>query len=170
MGEVSSDGVTSMLPSPLLEAGVSGMGSELKGLLKVLYTSRKVLVQGEYFIDRINRTGGLKAYTAHGGYVQGSWLLCGEGFEYDAMYAIPGRPSSAKAVELVARFNYTDLNDGRSGVFGGQEKDFSLGVNWYLNKYIGVKLGGSYVWVGDHCNSFYNKDFFIAQARLQYIF
>lgn len=170
VGEVSSDGVTSMLPSPLLEAEVSAMGSELKGLLEVLYTLKKTLVQGEYFIDRINRTGGLAAYTAHGGYVQGSWLLRGEGFGYDAMYGIPGRPSSAKAVELVARFNYTDLNDGGSGVFGGEEKDLSLGVNWYLNKYLGVKFGGSYVWVGDHCNSFYDKDFFIAQARLQYIF
>lgn len=170
VGEVSSDGVTSMLPSPLLEAEVSGMGCELKGLVEVLYTSRKTLVQGEYFIDRINRTGELKAYTAHGGYVQGSWLLRGEGFEYDAMYGIPGRPSSDKAVELVARFDYTDLNDSRSRIYGGEEKDLSIGVNWYLNKYLGLKFGGSYVWVGKHCGDLYDKDFFLVQARLQYIF
>lgn len=34
----------------------------------------------------------------------------------------------------------------------------------------GLKLNGSYVWKGDHCNSFYDKDFFLAQARIQYIF
>ncbi len=170
VGEVTSDGVTSMLPSPLLDAEVGGMGCEMKGLLELLYTSRKVLLQGEYFVDRMNRTGGLAAYAAHGGYVQGSWLIAGEGFDYDAMYGIPGRPLSGKAVELVARFNYTNLNDSGSSIYGGEEKDLSLGVNFYLNRYIGVKFGGSYVWVGDHCGSFYDKDFFIAQARVQYIF
>lgn len=170
VGTISSAGVTAMLPASLLEAEVSDMGSEVKGLVEALYTSRKVLLQGEYFVDRMNRRGGLPAYVAHGGYVQGSYLIRGEGFDYDAVYGIPGRPLSPKAVELVARFNYTDMNDGSSGISGGEEKDLSLGVNWYLNKYIGLKLNGSYVWVGDHCNSFYDKDFFIAQARIQYVF
>lgn len=170
VGSIESAGVTDMLPEPLLAAEVSGMGTEVKALVEALYTSRKMLLQGEYFFDRMNRSGGLKAYKSHGGYVQGSWLVKGEDFEYDAMYGIPGRPSSAKAVELVARFNYTDLNHDGSGIYGGQEKDLSLGVNWYLNKYLGFKFSGSYVWTGSHCNSFYDKDLFIAQARLQYIF
>lgn len=169
-GSISSAGVTSMLPSPLLEAEITHMGSEVKGLLEVLHTTRKTLLQGEYFLDRMNRAGGNEAYLAHGGYVQGSCLLRGEGFEYDAMYGIPGRPSSAQAVELVARFNYTNLNDSKSGIYGGEEKDLSLGVNWYLNQYLGLKFNGSYVWRGDHCNGFYDKNFFLAQARLQYIF
>lgn len=94
----------------------------------------------------------------------------GEGFDYDEMYAIPGRPLSDKAVELVARFNYTNLNDDKSGIYGGEEKALSLGVNWYLNKYLGMKFNGSYVWVGDHCDSFYDKNFLLFQARVQYIF
>lgn len=145
MGNVSSDGVTSMFPSPLLEAEIDNMGTELKGLLEALYTSRKVLLQGECFVDRLNRSGGLRHYLAHGGYAQGSYLIVGEGFDYDEMYAIPGRPLSDKAVELVVRFNYTNLNDGKSGIYGGEEKDLSVGVNWYLNKYLGVKFNGSYV-------------------------
>lgn len=169
-GSLESAGVTSMFGEALVGAEIDHAGTELKGLLEVLYTSRKVLLQGEYFYDRMNRTDGLEAYRAHGGYVQGSWLLVGEGFEYDAMYGIPGRPSTDKAIELVARFNYANLNDGKSGIYGGVEKDLSLGVNFYLNKYIGFKVNGSYVFVGDHCGSFYGKDFFIAQARLQYIF
>lgn len=170
MGNVSSDGVTSMFPSPLLEAEIDNMGTELKGLLEALYTSRKVLLQAESFVDRLNRSGGLRHYLAYGGYAQGSYLIVGEGFDYDEMYAIPGRPLSGKAVELVARFNYTNLNDGKSGIYGGEEKDLSLGVNWYLNKYLGMKFNGSYVWVGDHCDSFYDKNFFLFQARIQYIF
>ena len=165
-----SAGVTSMFPEELLGAEIEGMGSQLKALAEVLYTSRKVLLQGEYFYDRINRTGGRQAYNAHGGYLQGSCLIVGEGFDYDAMYGIPGRPLSDRAVELTVRFNYTDLNDGKSGICGGEEKDLSLGVNFYLNKYVGLKFNASYVWVGAGCNSFYDKDFFLAQARIQYIF
>ena len=118
----------------------------------------------------MNRTGGKPAYNAHGGYIQGSYLIKGERFNYDSMYGVPGRPSSEKAIELVARFNYTDLNDDKSGIFGGEGKDLSVGVNFYLNKYVGVKFNGSYVWVGEGCNSFYDKDFFLAQARVQYVF
>ena len=170
VGAIESAGVTSMFGEALLGAEVDNMGSELKGLVEVLYTTRKTLLQCEFFYDRMNRAGGLSAYRAYGGYVQGSWLLSGEGFEYDAVYGIPGRPSTGKAIELTARFNYTNLNDGESRIYGGEEKDLSLGVNFYLNKYLGFKLNGSYVWVGDHCGSFYGKDFFLAQARLQYIF
>lgn len=86
------------------------------------------------------------------------------------MYGVPGRPVTPQAIELVARFNYTDLNDGSAGIMGGEEKDLSVGVNFYLNQYFGVKLNGSYVWVGDHCNEFYRENFFLAQLRLQYIF
>ena len=45
-------------------------------------------------------------------------------------------------------------------VFRREEKDLSLGINFYLNRYLGIKINGSYVWVGNFCNSFYQKNFF----------
>lgn len=169
-GSMSSVGVTSMFPASLLEAEVPDMGTEVKGLVELLYTAPRFMLQSEYFFDRMNRNSGQKPYRAHGGYIQGGFLLKGRGFGYDALYGVPGRPLTPQAIELVARFNYTDMNDSRSGIFGGEEKDLSLGVNFYLNRYLGVKLNGSYVWVGDHCNEFYQKNFFLAQLRLQYAF
>ena len=62
------------------------------------------------------------------------------------------------------------MNDERSGILGGEEKDLSLGINFYLNRYLGIKINGSYVWVGKFCNSFYQKNFFLSQLRLQYVF
>ena len=85
-------------------------------------------------------------------------------------YSIPGRPGSKQAIELTARFNYTNLNDGRAGIMGGRESDVSLGANFYLNEYLAVKLNGSYVLVGEHCNEFYKKNLFLGQLRVQYIF
>lgn len=167
---IRSEGVTSMLPCPMLETDITNMGSEIKGVAEMLYMSEKIMIQGEYFRNRFNRTGGNRAYSPHGGYIQCGLLLKGKGFDYDEIYGIPGRPSSDKAVELVARFNYTDMNDMASDILGGEEKDVSVGLNLYLNKYIGIKINGSYVWVGNHCNNFYQGNFFFAQTRLQYIF
>lgn len=169
-GAIRSAGITSMFPSPLLEASIPAMGTEVKGVIEALYTTPRFMVQAEYFFERMNRTDAGKAYCPHGGYIQGGFLLKGRGFGYDAAYGIPCRPITPQAIELVARINYTDLNDNRALIFGGQETDFSVGVNLYLNKYVGIKVNGSYVRVGEHCTDFYRKNLFLGQARLQYIF
>ena len=166
---VANDGVTSMFPNPLMEVTVDHLDTELKGLCEVLYMAPRFMAQGEYFFNRLNRTEG-GAYRPQGGYVQAGFLLKGRGFAYDGMYAIPGRPVSPKAIELTARFNYTDLNDADAGLMGGKESDLSLGLNFYLNEYLAVKLNGSYVFVGSHCNSFYQDDLILGQLRLQYVF
>lgn len=166
---VESYGVTSMFSTPMLKAEVENMGTELKGSIEALYMAPRWMIQAEYYLNRLNRTDGGGAYRPHGGYVQGSVLLKGRGFAYDYGYAVPGRPVSASAIELTARFNRTDMNDSQAGIYGGEEKDISLGVNVYLNRYLGVKLNGSYVWTGRHCDRFYDKDFFLVQMRVQYV-
>ena len=55
-------------------------------------------------------------------------------------------------------------------MYGGEETDLSIGINYYFNKYFGIKLNCNYVHSGKHCNDFYRKDFIIPQARVQYIF
>ena len=168
---VESDGVTSLFGTPLLQAVVPLAGAELKGLVELLVARPRFRVQAEYFFDRFERRGhGAKAFLAHGGYAQASFLPWGRGFAYDADYAIPGRPASERAVELVARVDHTDLNDSRAAVFGGGEVDFSMGVNCYFNRYVAAKFSGSYVWVGSHCGDFYRRNLFITQLRLQYVF
>lgn len=169
-GEIESAGVTSIFPAPLLEAEISNKGTEMKGVIEALYTIPRFTLQAEYYFDRFNRTGEKHAFRRHGGYIQGGFLVKGRGFGYDAMYGIPERPVSPQTIEQVTRFNYTNLNDDKAGIRGGEEKDLSLGVIFYLNRYLGVKVNGSYVWIGKHCNNFYKKDFFLVQARLQYIF
>lgn len=170
VGSLSSDGITTLFDIPLLEASIPDMGSEVKGLLELLCLGSRAMLQAEYYADRMNRTGGNPAYRAHGGYVLGGFLLKGRHFEYDAKTAVPGRPISPRALLLTARLDYADANDSRAGIYGGRTADVSLGISYYLNRYIGFKLNGSYVWVDGHCNEFYQKDFFLAQMRVQYIF
>ena len=169
-GSFSSKGVTSLFNETMLNAEIPGIRQKMRGVAEFLFTNQKWLFQGEYFYNRVHyRKDGAKAvYNPFGGYVQTSFLAIGEGFQYDAANALAGRPASDKALELVARYNYTQMN--RSGIMGGEEHDLSIGANFYLNKYLGIKLNGSYVWTGEHCNNFYQKDFFLVQARLQYVF
>lgn len=167
---LESAGVTSMFPEPLLGVEIPNKGTEAKAVMEVLYMVPRFMLQTEYYFAQLNRTGGGHAFRPHGGYIQGGILVKGCGFGYDAIYAIPERPVSPQAIELVARFNYTNLNDAKVKIRAGEEKDLSLGINFYLNKYLAIKINGSYVWVGEHCNSFYQKDFFLAQVRMQYIF
>lgn len=166
---VTNVGVTSMFASPLMQADVDHLGTELKGVFEMLYTSPRFMVQGEYFLNRLNRTSG-GTYRPQGGYVQAGFLAKGSGFDYDNAYALAGRPSSKQAIEIVARYNFTNLNDRRASVFGGSESDWSLGVNFYLNEYLAFKVNGSYVHVGKHCHDFYAKHLLLGQMRVQYIF
>lgn len=165
-----SVGVSAMLPEPMLEADIEDAGEEFKWAVEFLFNSARFMVQAEYYFDRFNRTGGEKAFFSHGGYAQAGFLIIGRGYVYDDVFGIPCRPLSNRALELALRVNYTDLNDVSAGVTGGEETDLSLALNFYINKYFAVKVNGSYVWTGSHCNAFYRGNYFIAQARVQYVF
>lgn len=167
---IKSDGVTSLFDTPLIETTLKNPGAEYRSILELLLTGSRYLIQGEYFLNSYRLDGRQVAFRPHGGYLQGSYLIIGRGFQYDQAYAIPGRPSSDRALEMTVRYNYTNLDDTKAGIYGGKESDLSLGANLYLNKYIGIKLSASYVFTGKNCNSFYTNNLFIGQMRLQYVF
>lgn len=167
---VSSVGITSLFGENAVEAVVNNAGMELKGLIEFLFSGRKFIFQGEYFADSFESLDDNRYILFHGGYVQAGFLLYGEFFSYDSDYAVPSRPVSDRALELVARINYTDLDDGRTGVYGGVESDCSLGLNFYLNRYFAVKLNFGALFPNDNGNPFYSSPLFMGQLRLQYVF
>lgn len=170
VGSISSDGVTTLFDMPIVEISIPHMGTEVKGLLELFCLTPRLLFQAEYYADRINRTGCRKAFRTHGGYALCGFLLKGRHFEYDVRSAVSGRPLSPQALLLTARLDYMDANDPKAGIYGGRITNLTLGVSYYLNRYFGIKLNGSYVWTDQHCNDFYRKDLFLVQTRVQYIF
>ena len=92
----------------------------------------------------MKRRNALADYTGQGGYAQCSWLLIENTYDYDAAPACPSRPIG-RALELCGRFNIVDMNDRTAEVLGGAQKDLSLGLNYYINKHIGIKVNYSYV-------------------------
>ena len=167
---ISSCGVTSLFGEDLLSAEVTDSKLQVKSLVEFLAYHRKFLFQTEYMRTDVRRYNALPTYSAQGAYIHLCYLLKGSTYGYDEAYAIPTRPIEPGSIELALRLNYTDMNDQRSGINGGSQKDISLGVNYYFNRYLSAKLNGSYTFVGNHCNPFYQKDLFLMQARLQYIF
>lgn len=65
-----------------------------------------------------------------GFYIQASWILTGESFKYTQGKFIRIRSNNPRgAWEAGLRFSRVDLND--QGVFGGDQKNLTIGLNWY---------------------------------------
>ena len=69
----------------------------------------------------------------------------------------------SKSLLLSGRINVTNLNDGP--VKGGMQQDITVGVNYYMNKFLILKLNGSVVWTKDMEKV--KRSFGVLQARLQ---
>lgn len=98
--------------------------------------------QGEYFDYSIQRfPGGGSDLHFAGGYGQASYVLTGEQRKYNPVTGAyntinPKSPvhwgtSGIGAWEIAARYSQVSLND--KNVFGGELRDTSLAVNWYVN-------------------------------------
>ena len=102
-----------------------------------------------------NIAGGSMA-TLEGMYVQGGYFLTGEHRPYDRKTGqidriIPFRNfgpwrddciSGWGAWEIASRFSYLNLDD--KNIRGGQVRDYTAGLNWYLNPY--WKIQGNYIY------------------------
>jgi len=111
-----------------------------------------VSVQGEYMMTDVN-VSGASDLDFDGWYVQGSWLLTGETRRYSARGGKferlhPSRSlghGGVGALEVGLRWSGIDLSD--EGVSGGEERNFTAGINWYANP--NVRVMANYVRVLD---------------------
>jgi phosphate-selective porin OprO/OprP len=98
-------------------------------------------LQGEYFDARVDRDTG-DNLNFSGFYVYASYFITGESRPYVASEASFGRVepkrnfdlksgSGLGAWEVALRYSCIDLND--EDIQGGEEKNFTAGLNWYLN-------------------------------------
>lgn len=70
---------------------------------------------------------------AYGFYVQASWRILGEMQNYNKKTGLAGNPTG-RALEVLARFDRTDLDQF------GAANNLTLGVNYFFNKYLRVRV------------------------------
>lgn len=163
-------------PYPVRVAGINAIGakitdakSDFKFSGELMAAKGHVGIEGQYIFMNVDRKGDAKSYNAWGAYGNLRFLLNNE-YEYvknDAGIATP----APKSWELVAAYNYTDMNDAKAGFHGGKLSDWALTMNYYINKYMIWRVSGHIVRAGESDYSSFNKNTFrVIETRLQFKF
>lgn len=163
-------------PYPVRVAGINAIGAKItdakndfKFSGEVMAAKGHVGIEGQYIFMNVDRKGDAKSYNAWGAYGNLRFLLNNE-YEYvknDAGIATP----APKSWELVAAYNYTDMNDAKAGFHGGKLSDWALTMNYYINKYMIWRVSGHIVRAGESDYSGFNKNTFrIIETRIQFKF
>lgn len=163
-------------PYPVRVASINAIGakitdakSDFKFSGELMAAKGHVGIEGQYIFMNVDRKGDAKSYNAWGAYGNLRFLLNNE-YEYvknDAGIATP----APKSWELVAAYNYTDMNDAKAGFHGGKLSDWALTMNYYINKYMIWRVSGHIVRAGESDYSGFNKNTFrVIETRLQFKF
>ena len=103
-------------------------------------------LQTEYHQAHVNRVANSGEPSSnlrfYGWHVQGGYMLTGEPRPYDFLHGAFKRPKPENnrigAWEVVAR--YSDINLNSKEIYGGKERNMSVGLNWYLNEHIRLSM------------------------------
>jgi len=104
--------------------------------LETAWVNGPFSLQGEWVQSSLTREDE-EDLDFNGWYTQLSWFVTEESRQYKPQNGKFGRIHPLNdygAFELAARMSSLDLNDEE--IFGGNAKQYTLGLNWYLNSYI----------------------------------
>lgn len=158
-------------PYPTRVASINAIGAkftdaknDFKLSTELMAAKSHVGLEAQYIYMNVNRRDNQPSYKAWGAYGNLRFLLNNE-YEYvkgDAGIATP----APKSWELVAAYNYTDMND--EAFKGGKLSDWALTMNYYINKYVIWRVSGHLVHAGESQYSGYDKNTFrVLETRLQ---
>ena len=129
-------------------------------------------LQGEYMRSEVETTfGGDRSFD--GWYAQATYFLTGEHRSYRNTEGIFGKVTPNQnfgftardgwgAWELTTRYSTVDLNSGP--IPGGEQRSYTLGLNWYLNP--NARVTWNYI-RNDVEHPLYSGDFDVFQTRFQ---
>lgn len=131
--------------------------------LELILLYNKWYFQGQYFRTHLNRSAP-QNYNAEGGYVQAGYMILGAKHNYNPQTGMIGNPAP-QSLEILARYDQVSLND--RNIRGGGLSDISLGMNYFINKFVVARINYIYV-MPDRSALTDRKDFNIFQARVQF--
>ncbi|MEA3505850.1 MAG: porin, partial [Bacteroidota bacterium] len=178
-----------------LNANIHGADAEIRVNAELIATYGAFMLQSEYFMTDVSRDkdyetalindgggdlwqwpsteadypawdGEMDNRSFDGFYVQTGWLIKGADYSYNNSTAFINRPE-AGSLELLLRFNNTNLNDidglffdgkyrhidpesaasgmGNFSIGGGESQDVSVAMNYYVSNNIMLRLNYTYM-------------------------
>ena len=165
---ISSVGISSWEDVAISKVNLSDARSRFKIGGELLYLNSKISFQSEIMYANIKRLAS-NSYQAMGYYSQFSWILSGAQYVYDRASSCLERPQP-RSLEIAIRYSYLDQNDNHSQINGGCFQDFSIGLNYYFNKYIAAKLSYSLLKPIKDIQIGNKSAFSMLQLRTQFVF
>lgn len=160
---------TNVDKTKVLNATISNANYQSKYAVELIAAYGPVHLQAEYFNAHVTRKDGLQSYKASGAYAQVGFLAIGKNYSYASAWARMAAPKP-KSLEFVVRYNYTDLNDNKAQIYGGRMSDIALAANYYLNKYIVLKMDYTHASFGKKGVAMLDENVDVVQARIQVVF
>lgn len=164
-----SFGPTAIEKRKPLSATITDADYQAKYVAEALGSYGPVFVLAEYYHANVKRKSALPTYKASGGYVMVGFLALGDCYEYGSesgRMKLP-KPSS---LEIVAQYDYLDLDDDHSGIYGGRENSIAVAANYYLNKLITLKANYYYLKLGHRSVIAPGEKIHSIQARVMVLF
>ena len=138
----------------LVDTGFFDADSYNRFVGEAAFISGPFHVQGEYYHTSVDRDISTNADLDFSGfYVEGGWFLTGESMNYKPSKGIYSRVTPKGIVgkggigawQVALRFSSLDLTD--EDITGGEEDNFTLGLNWYATP--NIRFAANYVNVLD---------------------
>lgn len=133
--------------------------------MELILLYNKWYFQGQYFQTHLNRFAASN-YNAKGGYMQAGYMILGEKHNYNPATAMIVNPAP-KSLEVLFRYDKVNLND--IGFSGQKMSDISLGMNYFINKFVAAKVNYTYVMPEKNTVTGVG-DYSVVQARVQFNF
>lgn len=159
-----------------IDATVDDAKSQFKYGIELITSKGPIALQAEYIKTKVNvdmpgswvNYNFIEEYKANGYYAQLGWLIKGGNLKYKMKTARLAKPAPG-SIELLARYNETNLNDDSANILGGEQKDITLGCTWYANHNILMKLNFTNVDLDENALNG-EENFNMIQSRLQFSF
>lgn len=135
---------------------------------ELLLAYRNFALESQYFFQQVNRRDHLPRYVSQGAYVTLRAMITGGSYGYNAETGDVIYPKK-NALECAIDYNYVNMSDVKSKIFGGRANGFNVTLNYYFNPYITARLNYTFThtWERDgHIPSTLNG----FQARIMVLF
>lgn len=149
----------------IAEAVVGKVINQWKLDAELIFLYDKWYLQGQYFLAHLNRFG-TDNYNAKAGYVQAGYMILGAKHNYNAKTGMIVNPAP-KSLEVLVRYDNVNLNN--AGIYGGRMSDISVGMNYFINKFVAAKINYTRMMPGKTALSV-TEDYDVFQARIQFSF